>query len=327
MTIPQNEGEPEEPVGPLDLNLIATFDAVMVERNLRRAAERLGRSQPAVSQAVARLRDLIGDRLFERVPTGVEPTPRAEALWNEVRDPLRAIGRALDHRDFDPSAARGELVLALADDVHELCFAALARRMRAAAPGLALRAIETDHRAVWDQVGAGLADIAVTVAPPPPRGLGAVVLGEQRFVLIHRSDQSPPATLDAYLRAPHVAIGFADRSLGYTDERLAGMGQERRIIVTTPRFAAIPELVRQTGALATMPEPIARHYVMEWSQVGNTSEINLSIAPIPFELQPVVVRMGWHQRRRTDPLNEWARGIFEAVVAKRMFEQCAGSRC
>ena len=79
----------------IDLNLLVVFDAVMAERNLRRAAERLGRTQPAVSQSVARLRDIFADRLFEKVPDGVRPTPRAEAIWSELRAPLHTIRRIL----------------------------------------------------------------------------------------------------------------------------------------------------------------------------------------------------------------------------------------
>lgn len=296
-------------MGPLDLNLLVTFDAVMAERNLRRAADRLGRSQPAVSHAVARLRDLTGDRLFEKVPTGVEPTARAEMLWEQVRDPLRTIAQALDHRGFEPGEVQGELVLGLSDDVHDLCFADIVARIRVTAPGLAVRVVETDHGTVWDQVGSGAVDLAVTVAGPPPRGMAANVIGEQRFVILHRSDQMPPATLERYLAATHVAIGFADRSAGYTDERLTAMGQARAIVAWTPRFAAIPDLVRRTGALATMPGPVARAY-------GNNG---LAVATVPFDLQPVPVRLCWHQRRRTDPLNEWARDVLAAAVTELMF--------
>lgn len=298
------------PVGPLDLNLLVTFDAVMAERNLRRAAEQLGRSQPAISHAVARLRDLTGDLLFQKVPTGVEPTPRAEALWEEVRDPLRTIAQALDNRGFDPRMTEGELVLGLSDDVHDLCFAELVGRVRVAAPRLALRVVEADHRTTWAQVGDGAVDVAVTVVGPPPRGMGASVIGEQRFVVLHRSDQTPPVTLDAYLSATHVAVGFADRSAGYVDERLAVIGRSRRIVAWTPRFVAIPDLVRRTGALATMPAPFARAH----AQGG------LGIAPVPFDIQPVPVRLCWHQRRRTDPLNEWARALVTKTVEEQMFE-------
>ncbi len=303
----ESEEDPVQPIGHLDLNLLATFDAVMVERNLRRAAERLGRSQPAVSQAVARLRDLIGDQLFDKVPTGVAPTPRAESLWQEIREPLLTIARAVDHRDFDPMTARGEFVLGLADDVHELCFPEIAASIMSAAPSLQLQVVQTDHIVVWDQISTGLVDLAVSVAPPSPRSASSQILGEQRFVLLHRSDQECPITLDQYLGRSHVTVGFADKTPGYIDTRLSAMGHARRIAAVTPRFASIPDLVRRTGAIATMPEPIAWAYAKDRA---------LAVTALPFRVDPVPVRMGWHQRRLADPLNVWARAHVAGVVSR-----------
>lgn len=289
----------------LDLNLLAVFDAIMSERNLRLAAERLGRSQPAVSQSVARLRDLLGDRLFEKTPKGVRPTPRAEALWLDVRDHLDVIRQALTHSAFSPAAVAAEVTVGLADDIHEMVFASLVSHLRRLAPSLILRVAEVDHQSVWQNTKDGLLDLAVTVAPAAPRGLGAKTLFEQRFVLLHRADMVAPATLLAYLNATHVAVAFRAGEPGYTDQRLADMGQARRVIAWTPRFSSIPALVGRTGALATMPEPIARFHA---------AAFGLSVTPLPFALDPVPVRLCWHERRRTDPLNAWLRGEIETAV-------------
>ncbi len=293
----------------LDLNLLVVFDAIMAERNLRLAAERLGRSQPAVSQSVARLRDILGDRLFEKTPKGVKPTPRAEALWLEIRDPLHLITQTLTHSEFDPATVETEIKLGLSDDVHEIAFAHLVSRLQGSAPGLVLRVREVDHRSVWQEVDEGRVDLAVSVAPAPPRGLGNAVLFQQPFIVLHRLDLAPPATLDAYLASTHVAAGFRDEDVGYTDLRLAGMGHRRRVIAWTPRFASIPDLVLQTGAVATMPEPIARHHARR---------LELGLAALPFDLDPVPVRMCWHERRRTDPLNAWFRDQVEGCIQERM---------
>lgn len=132
-----------------DLNLLIAFDAIMSERNLRLAAERLGRSQPAISQSVARLRAILGDRLFERTAKGVKPTPRAEALWLEIRDSLDVITKALTHSEFDPRTVEAEATLGLADDVHEMAFAHLVSHIRERAPGVILRVREVDHQSLW----------------------------------------------------------------------------------------------------------------------------------------------------------------------------------
>ncbi len=292
-----------------DLNLLTVFDAVMAERNLRKAAERLHRSQPAVSQSVARLRDVFGDVLFEKIPTGVRPTPRAESLWREIREPVQLLSRIMTGEGFSPELARGEVVLGLSDDVHELCFPQIVSSVREAAPGLALRAIELDHQSVWQAVRNGEVDLAVTVAGAAPRGIGAAVLLEQRFVQVVGANRRAPTTLRQYLKAGHVAVGFRDRERGYTDERLAAMGAERNILAWTPRFSSIPALVARLGAIATMPEPIAKTFLRGGS---------VSLAPLPFDLQPVPLRLIWHERRRTDPLNTWLRETVSAAVGQIM---------
>ncbi len=292
-----------------DLNLLIVFDAIMSERNLRCAAERLGRSQPAVSQSVARLRDILGDRLFEKTPKGVKPTQRAEALWLEIRDPLHLITQALTHSDFEPRSIAAEVTIGLADDVHEMAFAQVVSYLRERAPGLVLRVAEIDHQSVWQDVQSGRVDLAVSVAGPPPRGLGSTTLFEQPFVILHRPDVSPPVSLKAYLKATHVAVGFRMEEAGYTDQRLANMGYERRVIAWTPRFGSIPELIVRTGAIATMPKPIAAFH---------THRFGLSMAALPFALDPVPVRLCWHERRRTDPLNAWLREQVKAVLLDQM---------
>lgn len=293
----------------LDLNLLVVFDAVMAERNLRKAAERLHRSQPAVSQSVARLRHLFADRLFEKIPTGVRPTPRAEALWLEIRDPLKALADTVTGGEFDPATVRGEVPIGLSDDIHSLALPGLVDRLRVEAPRLSCRAVEVDHRNVWHEIETGGVDVAVTVAPAPPRGLAASVLFEQRFVVLARSDMRAPTTLGHYLRATHVAVGFTGRERGYTDERLAAMGEERRVIAWTPRFSMIADLVRRTGAIATMPEPIARR---------DAARYGLHVARVPFELQPAPVRLCWHERRRADPANAWLRERLADVVRREV---------
>jgi len=288
-----------------DLNLLLVFDAIMHERNLRRAAERLGRSQPAVSQSVARLRDIFADQLFRRIPTGVEPTPRAEALWAEFREPLALLREQIAPATFDPRNVRAELRIGMADDVHAITFPEVVSSIRAQAPHVVLRAIETDHHAAWRQVRTGFVDLVATVADAPPRGLAGKVLTNLRFVVLRRADIAPPLTLADYLGRSHVALGFSDDRLGYTDRRLEALGTARSVIAWTPRFATIPDLVIRTGAIATMPEPIARRYAASGA---------VGLSSCPFDLPEVPVWLGWHLRRQADPLNRWAREQVERVV-------------
>lgn len=290
-----------------DLNLLLVFDAVMRERNLRRAAVRLNRSQPAVSQAVARLRDIFADQLFCRVPSGVEPTPRAEAIWAEIEAPLRRLRDQLAPESFDARSVRAQLRLGLSDDVQMLFFPDIVAAVRSQAPYLVLAGVEIDHQSIWGHVRSGLIDIGVSVAAPAPRGLADKVLFNQSFVILHRADQVPPTTLADYVRRHHVGVGFSAGQAGYVDGRLKELGTERNVIAWAPQFAGLGSIVLRTGGIATLPEPLAHLF----EQAGG-----MAVAQCPFELASVPVRLCWHLRRQADPLNCWVRAQIEATISK-----------
>ena len=293
----------------IDLNLLVVFDTVMAERNMRVAAERLNRSQPAVSQSIARLRDIFADRLFEKTPEGVQPTPRAEAIWAELRDPLQRVRQVVDHVDFDPKTFSGEVTLGLSDDMHALACAEIVSFLRNRAPTLSVRTHEVDHLRVWELVKNGAVDLAVTVATRAPRGLAESTLIRQDWKVLRRADVAAPRTLASYVRHNHVAIGFSGGAPGYTDLKLDQIGAKRNVIAWTPRFASIPDLVVRTGALATMPEPIARKFL---GQGG------LALSKPPFDLEPTQIKLCWHERLRYDPVSQWLRECVKNAVHSAM---------
>ena len=151
----------------------------------------------------------------------------------------------------------------------------------------------------------GALDMAVTVAQRAPRGLADKTLARQGWLILRRADITAPRNLKQYLKHAHVAVGFAGREPGYTDIRLETMGAARNVIAWTPRFASIPDLVLQSGAIATMPAPIARTF----AEKGG-----LAVSKPPFELDPTPVKLCWHERLRYDPVNQWARLIVENTV-------------
>ena len=290
----------------IDLNLLLVLDAVMAERNLRRAGERLGRSQPAVSQAVARLRDVTGDRLFDRTPAGVAPTARAERLWAEIRDPLARLRAAMGATAFDPATATGEAAIGLSDDARILFWPAIARAIHAGAPGLTLRAVSTDHARVLDDLSGGHLDLAVTVAGQPPPGLGAAILLRDDFVLLHPADAPPPRTARAYAAAPQLAFVFGEERPAHADEALAAMGEGRRVVARVDRFDAVPDMVRTLGAVVALPSRIAARF-------ARTPGVALAALPVPFP--PAVTKLCWSQKHRNDALNAWLRERTGAAVA------------
>ncbi len=295
----------------LDLNLLIVFDAVMTERNLRKAGERLGRSQPSVSQSMARLRDLVGDQLFERSPQGIVPTARAEILWNDIRDPLAQLREALVPSQFDPNANTGEIVLGLSDDARILFWPRLAKSLNGMAPLATLRAIDTNHISVWRDIEAGGVDLAVTVAGQPPPGFNARVLYQDEFMLLLRRDAIPPQTPRDYAGRRHLAIVFADERPAFADEALAAAGEERRVVARVSRFDALPELVKELDAVVALPRLIAQHFA---------DDHDLVVREPPVAFPPAVFRMCWRQKNRNDPKHQWLRSCV-ADTLERLIQE------
>ena len=289
----------------LDLNLLVVFDAVMSERNLRRAGERLGRSQPAVSQAIARLRDVTGDRLFDREPTGIRPTPRAERLWADMRDPLARLREVVGATAFDPVEAVGEVTIGLADDARILHSPFIAAAILEGAPSLSLRALSVNHTSVWDDLASGRVDLALTVAGQPPPGLGARIVRQDEFVLLHRADSTPPKTSADYAACRHLALVFSTEQPAYADEALEAAGEARDVAVRVDRFDALPGLVCALDAVVALPRGLAARF-------AEAPDLAIAEPPVPFP--PAITKLCWNQKRRNDALNAWLR--------ERVFESC-----
>ena len=289
----------------IDLNLLVVFDAVMTERNLRAAGERLNRSQPAISQAVGRLRDLTGDRLFDRTPTGVSPTPRAEVLWAEVRDPLAQLRQTLSTSKFDPAKITGEIVFGLSDDICILHWPRLAKEILGRAPEATLRVLGTNHTSVWDDLRKGTFDVGLTVAGQAPAGMGARIMYQDEFVLLHHPDRKAPTTAKDYGECPQLALVFGEEQPAYADEALEAAGQSRQVIVRTTRFDALPPMVQELDAVVALPRAIA-------SWFAKTHDLATSPLPVPFP--PAIQKLCWNQKTRNDPQNQWLRNLVLDVL-------------
>ncbi|MEM7663280.1 MAG: LysR family transcriptional regulator [Pseudomonadota bacterium] len=290
----------------VDLNLLITFDAVMTERNLRKAGERLGRSQPSISQSVARLRDITGDHLFERTSSGVLPTARAEILWNDMRDPLAELQKALIPSEFNPAEQSGELTFGLSDDVRILFWPNLAKSIIDQAHRVTLRAIDCSHLTVWDDLASGRIDLALTVAGQPPPRFAARVLHQDEFVLLLNNDATPPKTATEYASLRHLALVFADERAAYADEALGAEGKTRHVVARVSRFDALPELVNRLDAVVALPRFIASHFAKQYG---------LKVAPTPVPFPPAILKLCWHEKNRNNDQHKWLRELsLETVI-------------
>jgi DNA-binding transcriptional LysR family regulator len=301
----------------LDLNLLRVFDAVMAEGSLTRASAGLAMTQPAVSQALRRLREAVGEDLFVRVAHGVRPTPHAQALWPQVRAALGALRQALVPGDFDPRRDPVQLRIAMADATAALLAPALVARIEEDEAMVNLRVLPLTTRDPRRLVESGDADLAVgyfpelvttIVAQGRDSHLHHARLYESRYVCVMRSGHplaQRALTLDDYCAAHHLLVSFSGRPHGYVDEALASLGRQRRVVLTVNQFFTAGRVVARSNLLTVLPEGF-----VEATGYGH----ELVIRELPMALQPVHVEMIWHLRHDADPAHRWLRGLLQAAA-------------
>jgi DNA-binding transcriptional LysR family regulator len=311
----------------LDLNLLRVFDQVMTERNLTRAASKLNTTQPAVSNALARLRDFLDDRLVVRSGYGVEPTARALALWPSIREALRVLEAALAPGRFEPSQADNTFVMAMADATAAELMPPLVQQIERDAPGVSLRVLPLTTRDPRRLLDEGQVDLAVGYFPAVLADLtaqaqsGAVAAFDHRrlynghYVCVMRKDHplaGSGLTLELFCAARHLLVSFSGRPYGFIDEALASLGKRRRIVMTVNQFFTAGRVVSGSDLLTVLP----LHFV---SVTGMSSE--LTWHELPFPVPPVHVDSLWHRRIDARGDHRWLREAVSQAAARAFAPQ------
>ena len=297
----------------LDLNLLRVFDEVMAERNLTRAARQLALTQPAVSNALRRLRETLGDELVRRHGHGIEPTPRALALWPQVREALQQLQAAVVPSHFVPAQAEHTFVLAMADATAADLMGRMAGRLQALAPGVSLRVVPLTTRDPRTLLHEGQADMALGYFPAALADLTARAQAGQvldfahqrlytgHYVCVMRQGHplaDAPMDLDTYCAARHLLVSFSGRPYGFVDEALASIGRQRRVVLTVNQFFTAGRVVVNSDLLTVLP----RHFVPMTGMAGQ-----LLLRELPLEVPPVHVEALWHRRHQHEAAHHWLR--------------------
>ncbi|MDR3016217.1 MAG: LysR family transcriptional regulator [Delftia acidovorans] len=295
----------------LDLNLLRVFDEVMAERSLTRAAHKLAITQPAVSNALRRLREALGDELLVRQGQGVEPTPRALALWPVIREALQQLQDTLAPGEFHPSTATATFVLAMADATAATLIPPMFSLLEREAPGVGIRVLPLTTRDPRGLLEAGEADMAVGYFPAALADLtaraqsGALVafdsrrLYEGEYLCVMRQGHplaDVPLTLDNYCAARHMLVSFSGRSFGFIDEALASLGRTRQVVLTVNQFFTAGRVVMNSNLLTILP----RHFVPVTGMADR-----LVLRELPFDVQPVHVDALWRRRGQHPQAYDW----------------------
>ncbi|MDR6604204.1 DNA-binding transcriptional LysR family regulator [Achromobacter deleyi] len=288
----------------VDLNLLVVFNELQKHGRVSAVAQSLGISQPGVSNALARLRKLLGDELFLRTSRGMVPTPYAESLAQPIADALSALLVTLSARArFDPARSERAFVIGV-NDVGETYF--LPRLMRAldgAAPGVTIRTVRTTSINVKDEMERGRIDLAMGFLPGLKSGFFQRKLFSQPYVCVFRRGHPLARTgvsARQFRAAEHVAIVSEGTGHGVVDEVIEQAGIRRRLRLTVPHFMAVGPVLAATDMIAVVPRRFAD---------CACEPFGLATAPCPVKIPESVINVFWHARSHREPANQWLRQV------------------
>lgn len=282
-------------LGAVDLNLLHVLAAVLEERSATRAARKLHVTQSAVSNALRRARNLLGDPLVHRRPHGLEPTPRALALEPALREWVEGARRLLlDAPSFDPRRSTRMFRIACSDAVAATLLQPILRLLMQRAPAARLRMLTLDRLVADDGLARGEVDLLIGVPPVLPDGHDAELVYRDTMECIVRADHPSVRrrlSLEAFASLPHVELALFETIDDRVDRALAQQGRQRTVQVVLPHFSSVPLAVAESDCVATLSSRLARHFA---------ERLPLRILKPPVTLDPIEVRQVWHRRMAED---------------------------
>lgn len=292
-----------------DLNLLPVFLTLMEERNVTRAAERLGITQPAMSNALNRLRDTMRDPLFIRERYGMKPTQMALELEPVVAAALASIdGIILGQQEFDPLKAERLFTIAPNGYVEFVLIPALVAHLREQAPGIKIRLTPFGNDLAETGAMSGGTDIVLGRISDPPDNMVVQHLMDEGLACVVRREH--PEICDSisreqYERLKHVNVLPPGRLRAGLFQALGQQGLHREVAVSVTHFLAVPEIIAVTDYCATLPALICRRLA---------SDARLKVLPVPVDLGTFPVEMAWHVRHRNDPAHRWLRSVISELT-------------
>jgi DNA-binding transcriptional LysR family regulator len=302
----------------IDLNLLVYLDVLLREKNVTRAADQLGITQPAMSNGLRRLRDLFNDPLLIRTSEGMTPTERAAELQPLVREVLSKVEMVVQPGDFDARESDRVFRIMASDYAESTLFPRLLEAIREQAPHISLD-ILTPSDVTFLDVEKGKVDMAINRFDQVPKSFHQVTLWRDNFCCLMSS--SNPAlenfNLDAYLGAFHIWVsktgmgvgtGMSPRDvqkLGWVDEALADIGRRRHIRIFTRHYQVAALLAQQPDLIATMPMRAA---------LLHNDDTRLAIRKPPFPIVPIELKMAWSPLLQHNPGHIWLRRLISTIA-------------
>ena len=294
----------------IDLNLLIAFTVLFREQSVSLAADKLHLGQPAVSGALARLREMFDDPLFIRSGHRMQPTARACELHRELMPLLEQLQSTLfQPAEFSPSATTSSVTLGMSDWLEMWLMPTLLPALKQRAPGLHLHVVTSTPMTDMQQLEGGELDMAISIAQHSARWLERKHLTQMPYQVLWHPQQitvASPLSLEDYVTSSHIQLSHWDVTSNALDRTLDKQGMRRPIDYTTTHFASLPSLLQQMPLMATLPAGLAR----QWQ-----NRFALHCSPLPLALAPLDVSLLWHQRHNSDTTLMWLAETIEQQLA------------
>jgi DNA-binding transcriptional LysR family regulator len=288
----------------IDLNLLVVFQELFQQRQVSLVAERLGLSQPTVSNTLARLRKTFGDELFVRTGQGMQPTPFAQQIAEPVTQALASVMQALNRQEpFDPGSSDRQFVIAMTD-VGEIHFMpTLLERCSASAPHVRISAVRLSAVNWREGIETGQIDLVIGAFTEVPESLYHSRLFSQKYVTMFRKGHrfaKGKVGLPEFLQARHLIVSSRENPYDLINSRLEKAGVGRSAQFRVPHFTSVPYIVGSSDMVVTVPEKLAQRAA---------GPFGLDFIRPPLRLPALHTNIFWHRRYNQDSGNQWLRGL------------------
>ena len=291
-----------------DLNLFIAFDVIYTEKNLTKSGQVLGITQPAVSNALARLRELFNDELFIRTSRGMIPTPVANQLIGDIRNALSLIQNTISVSEkFDPSTAEMTFKISIGDTSEYRLLPLLIKELAEIAPRVKVETYLTPRKDAPRELASGAIDFSIDPPLQSDQHLKHEKIYQEDYVMIVRKDhpilKKQKITIEDYLDLSHIHISNRKTGMGHVDMTLYKLGLARDIYLRAQHFLVAPYIVEQSDMAITTTK-------------GFAVDRNLAWRELPFDIDPLVLHLYWHENNDNESSSKWMRDLMLKTYGK-----------
>ncbi len=294
-----------------ELNLLVIFDAIMTEGSITRAADRLALTQPAVSNALSRMREIWKDELFVKDGRTIQPTIYAQNLWIQIKKPLHQLVEAVDPNSFDPATAKRTFRIAAADVIIDITWRPLRKLIEKEAPNINIHAVPYTILNAEDVLHNAEVDLVVGGTAATGNVIRSEYLYTPCFICVMRPGHplaKANLSLEEFANAEHLLVSLSGDASGLTDQVLSQHGLSRRIAMTVNHFSAVPDLLKETNLIAIVPSTAVNDAIFRGE---------LAVIEPPIQMVPNHVSSFWHKRQEGDQGLVWLRKHVNSIIKSR----------